>query len=78
MLYVIPQNPASQTSSLSRLRSRARRVGFFIERHRHCETWSLIDARLRLPLSGLDRVGLAEIAAAVETARNPQLLHGHG
>jgi hypothetical protein len=67
MIYFIPENPTSPPVPLSRLRSRARRKGYRIQTDR-CggETFSLFDARLRVPLAGLDHVGLAEIARAVE------------
>jgi hypothetical protein len=72
MLYVLPADPASPVVSLSRLRSRARRVGYRIARDRHAKTFSLIDDRLRVPLVGLDHVTLIEIAHAIESVRNTQ------
>ena len=69
MQYMIAQNPATPTLSLARLRSRARRSGYRVARDRYANTFSLIDARLHVPLLGLDHVGLPEIAHAVEAAR---------
>jgi hypothetical protein len=69
-IYVIPGDPARPILSLPRLRSRAKRVGYRIARDRYANTWSLFDARLRVPLVGFDHVDLAKIARAVETARS--------
>jgi hypothetical protein len=74
VIYVIPGDPTSPKISLRCLRSRAKRVGYHIARDRYAETYSLIDARLRIPLLGLDHVGLPKIAHAVqEAARHQQL-----
>jgi hypothetical protein len=71
MIYFVPENPASPVLSLSCLRSRARRAGYRIQAdHGQAGTFSLFDARLHLPIAGLDHVGLAEIARAVEAVRN--------
>jgi hypothetical protein len=72
MIYVVPTDPTSPIISLSRLRSRARRVGYRIARDRYGETFSLIDDRLCVPLLGLDHVGLIDIAHAIETARKSE------
>jgi hypothetical protein len=72
MIYLLPAHPATPGLSLSCLRSRARRAGYRVARDRYAGTFSLIDARLRLPLLGLDHVGLSEIANAVESARWPR------
>ena len=70
MLYVLPANPTSPLASLKRLRESARRAGYLISHDRCTETFSLVDARLHLPLLGLDHVGLPEIARAIESLRN--------
>jgi hypothetical protein len=69
MLYVLPANPASPKSSLKSLRQTARRAGYLIAADYTTGTFTLVDARLRLPLLGLDHVGLPEIAHAIRTAR---------
>jgi hypothetical protein len=69
MVYLLPENPASSVLSLPRLRSRARRAGYLVSRDRYTGDFSLIDARLRVPLRGLDHVGLGVIVRAVEAAR---------
>jgi hypothetical protein len=69
MLYVIPADPASPPISLRRLRARAKRAGYQIACDRYAQSFSLIDARLRVPLQGLDHVGLGEIARAIEAVR---------
>lgn len=69
MIYILPEDPASLTLSLPRLRSRARRAGYLVSRDRYTNSFSLIDARLRVPLWGLDHVELGVIARAVEAAR---------
>ena len=70
MIYVIPADPTSPKVSLRCLRSRAKAAGYRIARDRYAETYSLIDARLRIPLLGLDHVGLPEIAQAVQAAQD--------
>ena len=72
MIYVIPGDPTSPKISLRCLRSRAKAAGYRIARDRYAETYSLIDAGLRIPLLGLDHVGLPEIAHAIQTARHQQ------
>ena len=72
MIYVIPADPTSPIISLRSLRCRAKRAGYCIARDRYAETYSLIDARLRIPLLGLDHVGLPEIAHAIQAARRHQ------
>jgi hypothetical protein len=47
----------------------ARRFGYLIAADYVTGTFTLVDARLRLPLLGLDHVGLPEIARAIETVR---------
>jgi hypothetical protein len=69
VIYVIPADPTSPLISLPCLRRRAKRVGYHISRDHYAETFSLVDARLRIPLLGLDHVGLSEIANAIEVAR---------
>jgi hypothetical protein len=70
MIYLLPANPLHPIKSLKRLREQARRAGYLVNRDRHTGTWSLIDARLHLPLLGLDRVGLPAIAQAIEEVRS--------
>ena len=72
MIYLIPANPTSPPVSLPSLRRRAKSVGYRIARDRYAETFSLIDARLRIPLLGLDHVSLPEIAHAIQAARHQQ------
>jgi hypothetical protein len=67
--YILPSNPTSPPVSLSCIRSRARRKGYRVVFDRSTQTYSLVDARLSLPLLGLDRVELVEIARAVESVR---------
>jgi hypothetical protein len=55
--YIISSNPTTPNLSLPRLRARARRQGYCIARDHYASTFSLIDARLRGPLHGLDHVG---------------------
>ena len=70
-MYFLPENPATRFVSLPRLRARARRAGYRIQTdHGDSRTFSLFDARLHVPLVGLDHVSLAEIARAIETVRN--------
>jgi hypothetical protein len=69
VIYVIPADPTSPPVSLPNLRRRAKCVGYCIARDRYAETFSLVDARLRIPLLGLDHVGLNQIANAIEAAR---------
>jgi hypothetical protein len=70
MRYLLPANPASPSTSLKQLRGRARRDGYLIAADYCTGTFTLVDARLRLPLLGLDHVGLPEIAHAIEHVRN--------
>ena len=69
MIYVIPADPTSPPVSLPNLRRRAKLAGYRVARDRYAETYSLVDARLHIPLLGLDHVGLPEIANAIEAAR---------
>jgi hypothetical protein len=69
MNYLLPAEPARASVSLPAIRERARRRGLLIARDRTNGLFSLVDARLRLPLLGLDRVGLADVAQAVEFIR---------
>jgi len=69
MIYILPANPSIPAISLSRLRARARRGGYRILQDRPTGTYSLVDAKLNLPLLGLDRVELVDIARAVEAVR---------
>jgi len=66
MLYILPKSSTSPILSLAALRARAGRCGYRIEHDRHGD-WSLVDARLELPLVGLDHVALVEIVRAIET-----------
>jgi hypothetical protein len=72
MIYVLPSDLTRPPVSLPNLRWRAKRVGYCIERDRYAETFSLVDVRLRIPLLGLDHVGLPEIANAIEAGRRGQ------
>lgn len=65
MIYILPANPSSPTISLPRLRRRARRNGYRVLKDRGTGGYSLFDAKLNLPLLGLDRVELVDIARAV-------------
>jgi hypothetical protein len=69
MLYVLPADPATPKSSLKTLRQTARRAGYLIAADYTTDTFTLVDARLRLPLLGLNHVGLPEIAHAIEAVR---------
>jgi hypothetical protein len=69
MQYLLSANPASPSTSLKRLRERARCAGYLIAADYCTGTFTLVDARLRLPILGLDHVGLPEIARAIETVR---------
>ena len=69
MQYLLPGNPASPSTSLKQLRERARYAGYLLAADRCTGTFTLVDARLRLPLLGLDHVGLPEIAHAIEIVR---------
>jgi hypothetical protein len=62
MFYVLPSDPSSPPVSLTCLRKRAKRAGFYIARDRYTDTFSLIDARTGLPLVGLDHVKLPAVA----------------
>jgi hypothetical protein len=68
-IYFIPGDPTSPKEALPRIRAHAKRVGFRVQRDRYAPTFSLIDARLGVPLLGYDHVGLPAIAHAVEIAR---------
>jgi hypothetical protein len=63
--YIVPRNPSSSALSLHRLQARARHAGYRVLQDRGTGTFSLVDARLNLPLLGLDRVELIEIARAI-------------
>jgi len=75
MQYLLSANPASPTTSLKQLRERARYVGYLIAADYCTGTFTLVDARLRLPLLGLDHVGLPEIAHAIEIVRKSNREH---
>jgi hypothetical protein len=70
MQYVLLANPASPKAPLKALRESARRNGYLIAFDRTTGTFSLVDSALRLPLLGLDHVGLPEIARAIEHVRS--------
>jgi hypothetical protein len=65
MNYLLTAQP-SRPVSLPTIRERARRAGYQIAADYCTGTFTLVDSRLRLPLLGLDHVGLAEIARAIE------------
>jgi hypothetical protein len=67
VIYILAANPTTPTISLPCLRQRARRLDYRIASDRYADTYSLIDAKLQLPVSGLEHVGLATIANAIET-----------
>lgn len=69
MIYIVPRDPTSPPLSLPCLRKRARRAGYRVLQDRSTGAFSLVDARLHLPLLGLDRVDLPAIANAIEAAR---------
>ena len=69
MQYYFPANPASPSTSLKRLREQARCAGYLIAADHCTGDFTLVDARLRLPLLGLDHVGLPQIAHAIEIVR---------
>ena len=75
MQYLLPGNPASPSTSLKQLRERARCAGYLVAADRCTGTFTLVDARLRLPLLGLDHVGLPEIAHAIEIVRKSNREH---
>jgi hypothetical protein len=70
MQYLLPANPASPSTSLKQLRERARCAGYLVAADRCTDTFTLVDARLRVPLLGFEHVGLPEIAHAIEHVRN--------
>jgi hypothetical protein len=71
MHYILAANPSTETLSLDCLRSRAKRRGYRVQIDRASggTTFTLYDARLRRPISGLDHVPLNKIADAIEMAR---------
>jgi hypothetical protein len=69
-MYFLSRDPATSPKSLKQLRERVRRADYRISADYATGIFPLIDARLRLPLLGLDYVGLAEIAHAVEQLGN--------
>jgi hypothetical protein len=75
MNYFLPSNPSSPVSSLKSIRERARRDGYLVAADRTTGTFTLVDARLRLPLLGLNGVGLSDIAHAIEHLRRIQPVH---
>ena len=70
MQYLLAANPASPSTSLKQLRERARCTGYLVAADRCTGTFTLVDARLRVPLLGFEHVGLPEIAHAIEHVRN--------
>jgi hypothetical protein len=58
------------TTSLKAIRERARRHGYLLSTDYTTSAFTLVDANLRLPILGLDHVGLPEIACAIEHLRN--------
>jgi len=75
MQYLLAANPASPTTSLKQLRERARCAGYLVAADRCTGTFSLVDARLRVPLLGFEHVGLPEIAHAIEIVRKSNREH---
>jgi hypothetical protein len=69
VIYLLPANPTSPLVSFSALRQRAKRLDYRIFGDRYAETFTLVDTRLGLPVSGLEHVGLPIIANAIESAR---------
>jgi hypothetical protein len=69
VIYILPTDPTRAPVSFPALRQRANRLGYRIFSDRYAETYSLIDAKLHLPVSGLEHVGLAMIANAIEEVR---------
>jgi hypothetical protein len=67
-LYFLPRNPARAATPLKVLRERARRIEYLIDAHYPTGDFSLIDARLHLPIAGLEHVSLSAIAAAIDEA----------
>jgi hypothetical protein len=65
----LPPAEVSRPVPLPTIRERARRCGYLISADHCTGTFSLVDARLHLPLLGLDHVTLPEIARAVEAVR---------
>jgi hypothetical protein len=56
MIFIVPADPTTPVKSLRRLRAQAKRSGHLVNRDRYANTYSLIDARLRVPLFGFDHV----------------------
>jgi hypothetical protein len=70
LIYIVPSDPSSPVLSFAALRKRARRAGFRIVTDRYTGTFTLIDARLGLPIGELEHVSLVTVANAVEAARS--------
>jgi hypothetical protein len=68
MHTLLRANPASPPIKLKTIRERARRENYLIDAHPTGD-FSLIDARLRLPVAGLEHVGLNMIVVAIEIVR---------
>jgi hypothetical protein len=69
VIYLLPLDPSSPPVSLSDLCQRAKDLGYRIAREPYSGTFSLLDARTGLPLTGLDRVGLPAIASTIDAVR---------
>jgi hypothetical protein len=69
VIYLVPTDPTTPLISFSALRQRAKRLGYRILSDRYAETFSLIDAKLNLPISGLEHVAIHIIANVLEAAR---------
>lgn len=69
--YLISADPSTPHVSANAINKRARRRGYMLVHDRHANWWSLYDRRLRLPIAGLDRATLAEIAHAVDSVPLP-------
>ena len=77
MHYILPANPTSGSFQLNSLRARAKRRGYWITHDRHAGTWSLVDADLRRPLVGLQKIWeRVRTAAGIGDLRLHDLRHG--
>jgi hypothetical protein len=69
VIYIVPTDPTRPLVSITCLRARARRLDYRIIADRYAETFTLIDAKLHLPVSGLEHVTIHTIANVLEAAR---------